>query len=318
MEQRNALKIKDLWEAGRESLLLELIVEEGLEKRTLTEMALNRGGLGLTGFFQYFADKRLQIFGLAELTYLKSLSEEEQKERLDQFCEKCVPGIVLTRGSKAPKVLLEQARKHKVPVFCTDLVTSDFINKCTLVIENLTAPHKRVQGTMMEITGLGVLLRGRSGIGKSETALALIDRGHSLVSDDVTEVRRDSISHKVLGSANELTRYHMEIRGLGIIHVPSLYGVASIRGEKTVDLVIDLEEQTGDEEFDRTGTSQAHVDLLGVEVPWVVLPVSAGKDTAGLVEATALNYKLQRLGHDAAKELDEKLMNRLSKRGLRD
>lgn len=317
MEQRNALKIKDLWEAGREALSLELVVEEGLEKRSLTELALNRAGLGLTGFFKYFANKRLQIFGLAELTYLKSLTDAEQEVRLDEFCQQHVPGIVLTRGRKAPSVLVELARKYKVPVFRTSLVTSDFINQCTLLIENLTAPQKRVQGTMMEIHGLGILLRGRSGIGKSEAALALISRGHSLVSDDVTEIRRDSITNNVVGSANELTRYHMEIRGLGIIHVPSLYGIASIRGQKTVDLVIQLEPQA-DEEFERTGTSTSYIDLLGVQVPLVKVPVAAGKDMANIVEAASLNYKLQRLGHDAAKELDEKLMSRLSQRGLRD
>lgn len=318
MDQRNTLKINDLWKIGRESLSLELVVEEGLEKRCLSELALNRSGLGLTGFFKYFADKRLQIFGLAELTYLKSLEEEELRLRLDEFCSKHVPGIVLTRGRKAPDALIEQARKHSVPVFRTPLVTSDFINRCTLLIENITAPQKRVQGTMLEINGLGVLLRGRSGIGKSETALALISRGHSLVSDDVTEIHRDSISNKVLGSANELTRYHMEIRGLGIIHVPSLYGVASIRGEKTVDLVIDMEPQVEGEEFDRTGTVPAHIDLLGIEIPLIRIPVAAGKDMANIVEVASLNFKLRRLGHDAAKELDEKLMTRFSKRGIKE
>lgn len=317
MEQRKILKVRDLWDAGRESLALELVIDAGLDKKTLTELALNRSGLGLTGFFQYFAVKRLQIFGLAELTYLKSLSDEEQKGRLEQFCKQGIPGIVITRGRKVSPVLIELASKYNIPIFRTSLVTSDFINRCTLLIENLTAPQKRVQGTMMEIHGLGVLLRGRSGIGKSEIALALIGRGYSLVSDDVTEVRRDSISQKVLGSANELTRYHMEIRGLGIIHVPSLYGVASIRGEKTVDLVIELNE-VDESKVDRTGISPSHIDLLGVEVPLLCVPISAGKDMANLVEAATLKHKLQRLGHDAAKELDEKLMSRLRKRGLGD
>lgn len=317
MKQHSVLKVKDLWEAGKDDLSLEIVVEEGLDKSTMTELALNRAGLGLTGFFKYFADKRLQVFGLAELTYLKSLSDEERAARLDQFCQQCVPGIVLTRGRKASDGLVEQARKHKIPVFRTSLVTSDFINKCTLLIEELTAPHKRVEGTMMEINGLGVLLRGRSGIGKSETALALIGRGHSLVSDDVTEVRLESLSHKVMGSANELTRYHMEIRGLGIIHVPSLYGIASIRGEKTVDLVIELNESPSTM-VEPTRIGPGYVDLLGVEVPLVIIPISAGKDTANVVEATTLNFKLQRLGHDAAKELDVKLMGRLRQRGIGD
>lgn len=317
MKQTHALKIKDLWEAGKETLSMEIVVDAGLETRTMREMALNRSGLGLTGFFQYFAVKRLQVFGLAELTYLESLSAEEQRERLDMFCEQGVPGVVLTRGNEVPDLLVELATSHNIPVFKTSMVTSDFVNKCTLLIENITAPHKRVQGTMMEIHGLGVLLRGRSGIGKSETALALISRGYSLVSDDVTEVRLDRITNTLLGSANELTRYHMEIRGLGIIHVPSLYGVSSIRGEKTVSLVIDLVEQD-ESTVERAGIDEATIDLLGVEVPLISLPVSAGKDMGNIVEATTLRHKLFRLGHDAAKELDESLMSRLRQKGLGD
>jgi HPr kinase/phosphorylase len=314
MERREALKIKDLLEAGMDSLSLEVVVDAGLAKRSMTEMALNRSGLGLTGFFKYFAVKRLQIFGLAEMTYLKSLDPAERSERLELFCQQGVPGIVLTRGRKAPDILVEKAEKYEIPVFRTSMVTSDFINKCTLLVENLTAPHKRVQGTMLEIHGQGVLLRGRSGIGKSETALKLISRGYSLVSDDVTEIRLDSITNTIVGSANELTRYHMEIRGVGIIHVPSLYGIAAIRGEKTLDLVIDLVEQD-EQKVDRTGIGGSTVELLGVPVPLFELPVAAGKDMGNIVEATTLRYKLSCLGHDAAKELDEKLMARLRHKG---
>ncbi len=316
MENSKPLKINDLWLAGQKSLSLELAVDNGLEKNVLTELSLNRSGLGLTGFFQYFPNKRLQIFGLSEMTFLKSLPAEDLHARLEQFCSKHVPGIVLTRGRKVPEVLKELCQKYETPVFRTSLVTSDFINKCTLLIENLTAPQKRIQGTMMEINGLGVLLRGESGIGKSEAALTLISRGHSLVSDDVTEVRLNSIDGKLIGSANELIRYHLEIRGLGIIHVSSLYGVAAIRGEKSLDLIIELKAQGDGQGFERVGAPYKMMNILGVNVPQLIVPVSAGKDVASVIEAASLNFKLQCLGHDAAKELDEKLVSILQKRGF--
>lgn len=277
----------------------------------IAEKSINRPGLALTGFFKYFALRRIQVFGLAELTYLKSLSAQEQQERLRMFCQKQVPAIVVTRHRHPPEVLLEQAGKYGVPVFRTPMITNDFINACTVIIEDLTAPRMRTQGTMLEIEGIGVLLRGKPGIGKSEAALALIERGHSLVSDDVTELRRDSITRTILGSASEMTRYHMEIRGVGIVHVPSLFGISAIRGEKTVELVIELRPMGPEFEVFRNGEAQEFVELLGEQVPLIKLPVTAGRDMANIIEVACLNTKLKGLGHDAAKELDEKMMSRL-------
>jgi len=206
--------------------------------------------------------------------------------------------------------MLELAEQHKVPVFRTPMVTMNFINECTVILEKLTAPQKRIQGTCMELMGIGVLLRGDPGIGKSETALSLIERGYSLVSDDVTEIRRTTRG-KLVCWANEVTRYHMEIRGLGIIHVPSLFGVAAIRRQTELDLVIDLKHPTGDE--DRTGVQPATVEFMGVEVTCITLPVRSGRDMANIVEVAALNQKLKELGHDAAKELDDKIISRLTR-----
>jgi HPr kinase/phosphorylase len=187
------------------------------------------------------------------------------------------------------------------------MITSHFINECTLVIEELTSPRGRIQGTMLEIMGIGVLLQGQAGIGKSETALSLIGRGYSLVADDVTEVSRTS-EGRVIGFANELTRYHMEIRGVGIVHVPSLYGVAAIRREAVLDIVVGLHPYRHDADEERTGMKPNDIEVLGVRLPYYSLPVSPGRDMANIVEATALNYKLKLLGHDAAKELDEKVI----------
>ena len=305
-----AITIQDLWDEGAERLSLSVIAGEKYLKKKLPEIAMNRPGLALTGFFQYFANQRLQIFGLAEFTYLKSLSDEEKFQRLEEMFNQQIPGIIVTRNRKVPSEILELSERFKVPVMRTSMVTMNFMNECTVLLEKITAPRERIQGTMMEIMGIGVLLRGDPGIGKSETALSLIERGYSLVSDDVTEIRRTSRG-RIICWANEVTRYHMEIRGLGIIHVPSLFGVSSIRRHAELDVVIDLKKPTGDE--DRTGVHPDTVKLMEVEIPCVTLPVRSGRDMANIVEVAALNQKLKELGHDAAKELDDKIINRLTR-----
>ncbi|MEE9369511.1 MAG: HPr(Ser) kinase/phosphatase [Pontiella sp.] len=310
-----AITVKTLWDDGAEKLQLSVIAGKQYLDRKLPETAMNRPGLALTGFFQYFANQRLQIFGLAEFTYLKSLKQAEKVKRLEELFEQQIPGVVITRNRKAPKEILDLAERYKVPVFRTPMVTMNFVNECTVILETLTAPQERVQGTCMELMGIGVLLRGDPGIGKSETALSLIERGYSLVSDDVTEVRRTTRGQLVCW-ANEVTRYHMEIRGLGIIHVPSLFGVAAIRRQTELDLVIDLKAPSGNE--DRTGIHPETVAILDVEVPCITLPVRSGRDMANIVEVAALNQKLKELGHDAAKELDDKIITRLTKRRIRN
>ncbi|MCK4564297.1 MAG: HPr(Ser) kinase/phosphatase [Verrucomicrobia bacterium] len=305
-----AITVQDFLDEGAERLSLSVIAGEEFLDNKLLEIAMNRPGLALTGFFQYFADKRLQIFGLAEFTYLKSLTEKEKRKRLQGLFEQQIPGIIITRNRKASAEILELAEVFKVPVIRTPMVTMNFVNESTVLLEKLTAPRERIQGTTMEVMGVGVLLRGDPGIGKSETALSLIERGYSLVSDDVTEIRRTSRG-RIVCWANEITRYHMEIRGLGIIHVPSLFGVASIRRQTELDVVIDLKPPSGDE--DRTGVHPDTVELMGVEIPCITLPVRSGRDMANIVEVAALNQKLKELGHDAAKELDDKVISRLTR-----
>ena len=310
-----SITVKTLWKEGAETLSLSIIAGEQYLDKKLPETTMNRPGLALTGFFQYFANQRLQIFGLAEFTYLKSLPQEEKMKRLIELFEQQIPSIVITRNRKAPKEILDLAEQYKVPVMRTPMVTMNFVNDCTVILEKLTAPQERIQGTCMELMGIGVLLRGDPGIGKSETALSLIERGYSLVSDDVTEVRRTSRRGLVCW-ANEVTRYHMEIRGLGIIHVPSLFGVAAIRRQTDLDLVIDLKQPTGNE--DRTGVDPDMVEIMGIKVPCITLPVRSGRDMANIVEVAALNQKLKELGHDAAKELDDKIIDRLTRGRVRN
>ncbi len=304
-----AITLKELLDSGGERLSLELVWGEEYLKRLIEEKAINRPGLALTGFFQYFAQRRLQVFGLAEFTYLKSLDAKERETRLRAILKRGVPGIIIARNRNPLPELRAMAEEYKTPLFRTAMITSHFVNECTVLIEELTAPRGRVAGTMMDVMGIGVLLQGRAGIGKSETALSLIERGYSLVSDDVTEVIRNSRG-RVMGFANELTRYHMEIRGVGIVHVPSLFGMGAIRREAELDIVIDFHPYVDDAEEERTGILPAEIDVLDIRFPYYALPVSPGRDMANMVETTALNHKLKMLGHDAAKELDEKVIKK--------
>jgi HPr kinase/phosphorylase len=306
--------VSEFYEAGKGDLSLEVETGEEHFEKVIHEEALNRPGLALAGFFQYFANRRIQVMGLAENAYLKSLTAEERADRLKQLCENHIPCVVITRNRHALPELLSAAEACRVPVLRSPMITSRFINAATIIMENLVAPKMRVQGTMVDIMGIGVILEGKPGIGKSETALTLIERGHSLVSDDITLLRRDS-SGVIMGSAVEITRYHMEIRGLGIIHVPSLFGVASMRREMKLDLIIRLHPFDPEVENDRTGLTPETRDLMGVQVPLITLPVAAGRDMAHVIEVAALNQKLRQLGHDAAKELDDKLVGILAQKG---
>ncbi len=308
-----SIRVSKFFEEGRDPFSLEVVAGEAHMGRVIKETALNRPGLALSGFFRYFAHLRIQVMGLAELAYLKNLATEERSDRLAGMLKRRIPCVVLTRNRHAPPELLAQAEAYRVPVLKTPMITNRFVNRATLLMEDLSAPRLRYQGTMLEIMGIGVLVEGRPGIGKSETALALIERGHSLVSDDLTVLRTDNLGH-VIGYAEDLTRYHMEIRGLGIIHVPSLFGVASMRREMRLDLVIRLESYDGHSDYDRTGLHSDSVSLLGVDIPLLCIPVAAGRDIAHVVEVAALNQKLKQLGHDAAKELDEKLMAALDRK----
>ncbi|MGD9873276.1 MAG: HPr(Ser) kinase/phosphatase [Kiritimatiellia bacterium] len=308
-----SVSVGQFYEAGKENLSLELEYGGEYFSRHIPEQALNRPGLALTGFFQHFSHRRIQVIGLAESDYLQSLDAGTRLSRVRDVCRHDIPCILLSRGRRAMPEIREAAEEYHIPVMRSPMITSRLINAATLIMENLTAPTIRVQGTMVEIMGIGVLLQGPPGLGKSETALALIERGHSLVSDDVTVLHRDSEGF-VIGSAVDVTRYHMEIRGLGIIHVPSLFGVSSMRNNMRLDLVIQMHPWDPAIEVDRTGLNSEKTDMMGVSVPLIRLPVAPGRDMAQVIEVAARNQKLKLLGHDAAKELDEKLVGILTRK----
>ena len=307
IENLNAISVESLLANGKELLSLEVIAGSNGLNKMISEATINRPGLGLTGFYTDFAPKRVQLIGLAEFSYLLSLSASEQLKSLSQLFAQDIPCLVFTRGHEVYPEVIKLAEEQSIPVLVTDMETKLFINKATIVLENLMAPHRKVHGTMVEIHGIGVLIEGVPGVGKSEAALGLIKKGHALVSDDTTRLRRDS-SGKIIAAPVDITRYHMEIRGLGIIHVPSIFGVSSIRGEKKVDMVATLRPQGTKDEENRCGTLRYTKELLGVEVRRVYIPVAPGRDVVNILETAALDFKLKGLGHDAVKELDERVI----------
>lgn len=302
-----SVTVGEFIEKGSGTLSME--VESGADYlgNAITEEAINRPGLALAGFYQHFPRRRLQVLGLAENAYLKSLDPKERLKRMSMICKSHIPALVVTRSRHPFPEVIQAAEKHNVPILRSSMITSHFVNAATLIMEQLVAPQIRYQGTMLDMKGVGVLLEGKPGIGKSETALSLIERGNSLVSDDITLLRVDAAGH-IVGSAVDITRYHMEIRGIGIVHIPSLFGVSSMRRDKKLDLVIQLHPWDPKDDEERVGMSTETKKILNVDVPYIQLPVAPGRDMAHVIEVAALNYKLKLLGHDAAKELDEKLV----------
>jgi HPr kinase/phosphorylase len=280
-------------------------------KRIIREPTVNRPGLALGGFTRYFAFKRVQVFGHAEVYYLRSLTREERAARYADLFAYKIPCVVFSRSLKPDKEFLQAAENAGVPVFQSPLVTMKFINNATLELEMMFAQRGTEIGSMVDILGVGVIIRGESGIGKSEAVLALIERGYSLVSDDVTKVMLVG-GHEVLGTSAELTRNHMEIRGIGIINVAAMFGIKSIRRDKTLDLVISLKAWNEVPDVDRLGMEQEFVKILGVDIPHIIIPVRPGRDLARLIEVAAYQTKLKMSGFNAAQELNERLIAHMS------
>jgi len=293
--------------AHADELGLELVAgKKGLD-RLIREPTVNRPGLALSGFYKYFAPKRVQVFGSAELSYLQNLPATERKERLRRFFDCTIPCLVVARRAKLPAGVAEMANETGVPLFRTPMITMKFINAATIALEFEFAPRRSEHGSMVDILGVGTLIRGASGIGKSECVLSLLERGYSLVSDDVTRFRAFE-GREVIGTSADLTRFHMEVRGIGIINVASIFGVRSIRTEKALDLVVTLKDWQEMEDVDRHGLQRQHYKILGISVPHVIIPVRMGRDLGRLVEVAALDQKLKSHGIDSAHEFNERLI----------
>ncbi len=270
-----------------------------------------RPGMQCMGYFTHFPYGRVQLFGNAEMTYLSELDEETVRQRLERYFSYEIPVICLSRGYKAPKIMLDLAREKGVPILRSGLTTTRISHRITSFLDVQTAPCITRHGGLLDVYGVGIMLTGESGIGKSETALELVKRGHRLVADDVVEIRRVS-DDMLQGTSPELVRHMMELRGIGIIDVRSLYGIGAVINEKSIDLVIEMEDWNDQKEYDRLGIESDTTEILGVEVPSILIPVRPGRNLAIIVEVAAMNFRLKRMGYDAAQEFDRRLLEQMN------
>ena len=306
-----SITIGKFFDSHAEALGLHLQGQRVGFDRPISESAMNRPGLALAGFYSYFAWKRVQVLGNSELSYLHKLPEAMRLDRFRLMCDRGIPCIIVARNSVMDAELLAVANEHSIPVFGTAMVTMNFLNAATIRLEHDFAPSITLHGCMVDMRGVGVLIIGKSGSGKSETAIGLLERGASLVADDMVRVKY--VGGELVASSPDLSRGYMEIRGIGIVNVANLYGLASIRPDKRLDLVVTLKPYADLNEVDRLGMQQKTHEILGQQVSHVEIPVAPGRDTARMVTIAALDQQLRRLGYNMADEFNQRLLNHMAK-----
>lgn len=299
--------VEDLYKRHGARLGLEMITgKEGMKRRIKLPEA-HRPGLSLVGYLKGHVGKRILIFGKVEIEYLRDLSPEVRVERLEGILTPVTPAVIVARRFRPPKELIQLCEMHQIPLFRAGMSTMKLLSKLTLLLNEEFALSMTVHGTLVEVFGVGVLIQGDSSVGKSETALGLIERGHRLISDDIVKVKKREGSY-LEGSGAELTRHHMEIRGIGIINVANLYGAVCVRDFKSIDIVVKLEAWEDQNFYDRVGLDDKHCDILGVKLPLHILPVKPGRDVVLLLETIALNHRLRAMGYHSAREFNAKLL----------
>ncbi|TFE03888.1 HPr(Ser) kinase/phosphatase [Jeotgalibacillus salarius] len=289
-----------------EKFKLELVSgEEGIH-RPVTTSDISRPGLEMAGYFSYYPAERIQLLGRTEMSFYELLSTDERKDRMNQLCTDNTPGIILSRDIEVPKELIEASELNQVPVMKTPVKTTRFSSRLTNFLESKLAPTTALHGVLVDIYGVGVLITGKSGVGKSETALELVKRGHRLVADDSVEIRQED-TDTLIGSSPELIEHLLEIRGLGIINVMTLFGAGAVRSHKRVTLVIDLEIWDKTKQYDRLGLDEETMKIVDTDVTKITLPVRPGRNLAVIIEVAAMNFRLKRMGMNAAEQFSSRL-----------
>jgi len=301
------MTVAEFYEKTRERFGLQLLTKSLHARSRLVRADINRPQLALTGYMENFLWDRLQIFGQSEISYLQTLSEQERGKTLSQILAFAIPCIVIPRGLEAPEPLLLLANQNEVPTFGTEMGTARFANEVASFLEEGFAPTTTVHGSLVDVYGVGLLFTGRSSIGKSETALDLIERGHRLVADDIVTIRRRR-ADILIGSGNELLRHCMEIRGIGIIDVQSIFGIRAIRGFKRVEVEVNLQDWNQQENYERLGLQDRETTILGVEIPLIEVPIFPGKNITVISETIALNYLVKAYGYHPAARFSENLL----------
>jgi HPr kinase/phosphorylase len=307
-----SVSVREFFDSFRDMLQMELLAgADGLDN-VISEKSINRPALAVTGYFKEFANRRLQLFGAGEMAYLADQPDSLREKLVEDVFSKKVPAVVVSRGLQVDAMLTRLADKHHVPIIRTQLKSKDFSAEATVLLEEKFAPRTNLHATLVDIRGVGVLLRGASGVGKSECALALIERGHSLVADDFVIVTLIG-DRELQGTSKELNRGYMECRGIGIINIASIFGVRSVRREKRVDLVVTFVLWQPGMDEERSGLEVETFEILGRKVPHMTIPVRPGRDMARLVEVAAMVQALRGMGHDSAKEFSDRLIQHMSR-----
>lgn len=301
------IKVEEFYRLMKDRLKLRLVAGERGLKRRIMVPELNRPGLALAGYFDYFASRRPQVFGMVEINYLHSMDPPLRRKRIRELLRQRVPCVIVARNYRPPAELPEEAESEKVALFRSPMVTMALINKATLFLEDQFSPSTSVGGDLVEVFGVGILICGTSGVGKSECALGLIKQGHRLIADDVVKIKLREGKY-LIGMGADIVKHHMEIRGLGIINVQDLYGATCIKDAQEVELVVTLEEWDSSKEYERLGLEDRNIEILGQSLPHLIIPVRPGRDIVLLLEAAALNQRLRKMGRYAARALDRDLI----------
>ena len=312
------LRLRDFLTRRGDPLQLEALTGElGLDRK-LPDAEVASPGLALAGYTGRFAPGRLHVLGETEITYLRSMDSAERRRRLEMFFGFDLPCIFVTKGQQVPQELLDLAQERSVPVLRSKLKTAEFYRRVKPIVEDAYAPRTTLHGSLADVYGVGLLFVGRSGIGKSECVLDLVERGHRLVADDVVQVTRRG--HDVLiGKGHELAAHHMEIRGIGLIDIPALFGVRAVRQQKRIEVIVQLEDWETTKDTDRTGLARQETLILEVTVPKVVVPLNPGKNITVVSEVVAMNHLLRYSGIDTAAAFNERLIRRMKeKSGIRE
>lgn len=299
MNTGNSVKLKTIVEEHK----LEIIhASRDFENARVYTSDVNRPGLQLTGFYDYFDPQRVQIIGKVENTYLESLTSDQRRESFENLMSRKISALVICHGVDPLPECMEMAEKYDTNLFKTDLDTSEFLAQLIGTLRLHLAPRETWHGVLVEVHGEGVLLIGESGIGKSETALELVKRGHRLIADDAVEIKRTSRT-TLVGEAPEMIRYYMELRGIGLIDIRHLYGVGAVKPSVRIDMVVNLELWDEEKSYDRLGIETEYIEILGVKVPYMTIPVRPGRNLAVILEVAAMNNRQKKMGYNAALEL---------------
>ncbi|UHA75227.1 HPr(Ser) kinase/phosphatase [Paenibacillus sp. 481] len=275
-------------------------------KRPITVDDLHRPGLEMAGYFEHHPKERVQLLGKTELDFFETLPNEVRLERMSHFCSEDMPCIIVTRGLEVPEEFIQVCNEHDVPLMRSNAATTTLSSRITSYLERKLAPTATIHGVLVDVYGVGMLITGGSGIGKSETALELVKRSHRLIADDAVEIRQTA-DNQLHGTAPELIRHLLEIRGIGIINVMTLFGAGAIRNNKRISVVIKLENWQQDKQYDRLGLDEEVTRIIDTDVPLVTIPVRPGRNLAVIIEVAAMNYRLKRMGYNAALQFTNKL-----------